>query len=95
MINLSAKKWVYTVQLLICRYTRDYSIVKEDRLRAVARSENPGGHVVLGGDNVPPPLVEIGLGGVHKLCLQEEGVGGQKNQLFVNFYTIENLNGGG
>ena len=29
--------------------------------RAVARSENPGGgHVVLGGDNVPP-LVEIGL----------------------------------
>ena len=29
-------------------------------IRAVARSENPGGHVVLGGDNVPP-LVEIGL----------------------------------
>ena len=29
--------------------------------RAVARSENPGGHVVLGGDNVPP-LVEIGHG---------------------------------
>ena len=28
--------------------------------RAVARSENLGGHVVLGGDNVPP-LVEIGL----------------------------------
>ena len=28
--------------------------------RAVARSENPGGHVVLGGDNVPP-LVDIGL----------------------------------
>ena len=29
--------------------------------RAVARSENPGGgHVILGGDNVPP-LVEIGL----------------------------------
>ena len=22
--------------------------------RAVARSENPGGHIVLGGDNVPP-----------------------------------------
>ena len=38
--------------------------------RAVARSENPGGHVVLGGDNVPP-LVQIGLtdlpktGGAH------------------------------
>ena len=28
--------------------------------RAVARSENPGGLAVLGGDNVPP-LVEIGL----------------------------------
>ena len=28
--------------------------------RAVARSENTGGHIVLGGDNVPP-LVEIGL----------------------------------
>ena len=28
--------------------------------RAVARSENPGGHIVLGGDNVPA-LVEIGL----------------------------------
>ena len=23
------------------------------------------------------------------------GVGGQKNRLFVNFYTIENVNGGG
>ena len=29
-------------------------------LRAVARSENPGGLAVLGGDNVSP-LVEIGL----------------------------------
>ena len=29
-------------------------------LRAVARSENRGGLVVLGGENVPP-LVEIGL----------------------------------
>ena len=25
------------------------------RVRAVARSENPGGHIILGGDNVPPP----------------------------------------
>ena len=25
-------------------------------VRAVARSENPGGHVILGGDNVPPWL---------------------------------------
>ena len=30
------------------------------KFRAVARSENLGGHIVLGGDNVPP-LVEIGL----------------------------------
>ena len=28
--------------------------------RAVARSENLGGHIVLGGDNVPS-MVEIGL----------------------------------
>ena len=33
--------------------------------RAVAKSENPGGHVVLGGDNVPP-LVEIGLADLPK-----------------------------
>ena len=35
------------------------------------------------------------LGGVHKLRLREEGVGGPKNRPFVNFYTIENVNGGG
>ena len=35
------------------------------------------------------------MGAVHKLRLQEEGVGGQKNRLFVKFYTIENVNGGG
>ena len=35
------------------------------------------------------------LGAVHKLRLQEEGVGGQKNWLFVNHYDIENANGGG
>ena len=29
-------------------------------IRAVARSENQGGHIVLGGDNVFP-LIEIGL----------------------------------
>ena len=33
--------------------------------RTIARSENPGGHVVLGGDNVPP-LVEIGLADLPK-----------------------------
>ena len=26
---------------------------------------------------------------------KRRGVGGQKNQVFVNFYTIENVNGGG
>ena len=26
---------------------------------------------------------------------KRRGVGGQKNGLFVNFYTIENVNGGG
>ena len=26
---------------------------------------------------------------------KRRGIGGQKNQLFVNFYTIENENGGG
>ena len=30
------------------------------KFRAVARYENPGGHIILGGDNVAP-LVEIGL----------------------------------
>ena len=29
-------------------------------IRAVARSENLGGHVVLGGDNVPPPGQKLG-----------------------------------
>ena len=26
---------------------------------------------------------------------KRRGVGGQKNRLFVNFYTVENVNGGG
>ena len=37
-----------------------YTSEKDVHNRAVARSENPGGLVVPGGDNVPP-LVEIGL----------------------------------
>ena len=37
----------------------------------------------------------ITLGGVHKLRLREEGGRWSKNRLFVNFYTIENVNGGG
>ena len=35
------------------------------------------------------------LGAVHKLRLQEEGGRWSKNRLFVNFYTIENVNRGG
>ena len=40
----------------------------------------------------------------HSLCdkgsftnyvYKRRGVDGQKNQLFVNFYTVENVNGGG
>ena len=39
--------------------------------------------------------INIPLGAVHKLRLQEEGVGGHKNRLFVNFYIMENVNGRG
>ena len=35
-------------------------MIYSHKIRAVARSENPGGLVALGGDNVSP-LVEIGL----------------------------------
>ena len=35
------------------------------------------------------------LGAVHKLRLQEEGGRWSKNRIFVNIYTIENVNGGG
>ena len=38
--------------------------------------------------------VDLTLGAVHKLRLQQ-GVGGQKNQFFVNFHAIENVNRGG
>ena len=37
-----------------------------NRARAVARSENPRGLVVLGGENVPPLLVDIGLADLSK-----------------------------
>ena len=40
-------------------------------------------------------MIDFVLGGIQKLCLQEEGVGSQRKRLFVNFYTIENVNGGG
>ena len=35
------------------------------------------------------------LGGIHKLRLQEKGVGSQKWPLFVNVYKVENVNVGG
>ena len=35
------------------------------------------------------------LGGIHKLRLQEEGGRWSKILTFLNFYTIENVNGGG
>ena len=35
------------------------------------------------------------LGAFTNYVYKRRGVGGQKNQLFVNFYIIENVNGGG
>ena len=35
------------------------------------------------------------LGVVHRLCLEEKGISGQKCQLFVNFDKVENVNRGG
>ena len=60
--------------------------------RAVARSENLEGHVVLGGDNVPP-LVEIGLnglpktGGVRAPLAPPLAIGLQENQGFKEART--------
>jgi hypothetical protein len=45
--------FVRAVQMIV---TKEFAYL----CRAVARSENLGWHVLLGGDNVPP-LVEIGL----------------------------------
>ena len=58
LITLWLKKLVYNV--VVC----PLASLKEANylctyVRAVARSENPGGLVVMGGDNVPT-LVEIG-----------------------------------
>ena len=36
-----------------------------------------------------------GKGAFTNYVYKRRGVGGQKNQLFVNHYTIENVNGGG
>ena len=34
------------------------------------------------------------MGAFTNYVYKRRGVGGQKNRLFVNFYTIENVNGG-
>ena len=44
---------------------KKFAVIIPNQSRAVASSENPGGLLVLGGDNVPP-LVEIGLAGLPK-----------------------------
>ena len=46
--------------ILLLMMLSAHEIIFSIPCRAVARSENLGGHIVLGGDNVPP-LVEIGL----------------------------------
>ena len=51
--------------------------------RAVARSENPGGLVILGGENVPP-LVEIGLTDLPKTGLAT-GLRLFKNPKMLNY----------
>ena len=50
--------WVMKVSPLRFKYSSNLSFNISKLLcvlRAVARSENRGGHVVLSGDNVPPP----------------------------------------
>ena len=44
---------------------------------------------------LPEAEGSLQIGGVHKLRLQEEGGRWSKNRVFVNFYTVENVNGGG
>ena len=53
-----AKNWLEMVEKRLLIIPHLFRLIIEGR--AVARSGNPGGHIVLGGDNVPP-LVEIGL----------------------------------
>ena len=45
--------------------------------------------------NLWPLYVAKGRGAFTNYVYKRRGVGGQKNRLFVNFYTIENVNGGG
>ena len=52
------------LKIMICLFHQQQLLITvrgfEICIRALARSENLGGHVVLGGNNLPP-LVEIGL----------------------------------
>ena len=40
-------------------------------------------------------VMKMTLGAFTNYVYKRRGVGGQKNRIFVNFYTIENVNGGG
>ena len=41
------------------------------------------------------PHFSLPKGAFTNYVYKKRGVGGQKNRVFVNFYTIENVNGGG
>ena len=60
---------LYFSKNVTCILTNSFDFCQKMTIyRAVARSENPGGHIVLGGDNVHP-LVEIGLTDLPKSTL--------------------------
>ena len=46
-------------------------------------------------DSLQEEIFSLGKGAFTNYVYKRRGVGGQKNQLFVNFFTIENVNGGG
>ena len=46
-------------------------------------------------DEIFSPYHHSTKGAFTNYVYKRRGVGGQKNRLFVNFYTIENVNGGG
>ena len=65
-MNRNCQKYCFTMNILV--FSMNFGVLTltirglltDTFNRAVARSENLGGHIVMGGDNVPP-LVEIGL----------------------------------
>ena len=42
-----------------CQNDYECGDFEDGKCRTVARYENPGGHVILGGDNVPPPWLRL------------------------------------